>query len=529
MEAESLVSNQEVRSLVDQGCKAQRQLARYGTEQIAIIVSAMVDAVRNAIEHLSRLEVGETGRGNVESKMARTCFVLDHIVDDMKQIKCHGIVGHEAERKLFEIAVPLGLIAAVLPICAPTSTAIFKAILAVNNRNCIVFAAPEGTMRCVQETIRILTSAAQEKGAPVGTLSCFTYTDEVSLEHLMAAREIDFILATSTSSVANLANRSGKPNISVTESNTPVYIDHNASVIHAVRCILTSREFDFGMAYGSEEFILVHQSLYGQTLDEFKKQRAHLLSDKEATMLLQLLSHPDVLVGHSAHQISRMAGFSISPDARALILPIESDTVCDVLYQPKCAPILPVYPVKNWEIACEKCLDILHMAGKGHTLVVHTIDSDIIMEFGVQIPAARILVNAPATQGVMGWATGLVASLTLGTGSQSGCITTDNIATRHFFQTKKVTTLHDDFPLWGDDVRVSSNLIQLNIEEDVAKPSGKAIPWNYFSPPRPQISGGITPSVPNANVNTKPVFSISPTVPSPPPLSSNRQTWPRKK
>lgn len=503
------IAIQEVRSLVAQGKAAQRQLALAPHEEIARIVARMLEKGRRASEDLARLEAGETGRGNLTSKIACHRLMLSSIERTAGSVQCEGIVSHDPRRKVYQIAVPLGLIAAIVPYRSPTATAIAQAIMAVRAGNCVVFAAPTGALRCVEETVKLLQSAAEEAGAPKGCLSCLGRVDDGSLDELLHCREVDFVLATSDDGTVARVNRCGKPNISVGDSNTPVYIDRSAGIAHAVRCILSSQEFDFGMAYGAEEFLCVHAAVYDETIAELQREGGHLASDEEAGKISALISgHASDISGRSAQQIARMAGIGVPPGTSALLIPV-AEIGNNPLCRPKSAPVLGLSAVKNWEVACAYSLKILNIAGGGHTVAVHTTDPDMVLEFASQMPVARILVNAPAAQGAMGWATGLPPSTTLGTGSKGGCITTDNIGLRHFFQLKRVASLKEEFPLWQPGLPE----LDLTSVKDVAP--GR---WSVPLPPKADVRE--TPAKAKAMCWSREV--------PPPPLSAG-QMWPRKK
>ena len=463
---------QQVYNLVKKARGAQKQLASYSQQQIDAIVAAMAKAGGAASESLARLAVEETGMGRLESKVAKNRFAVTEVYQSIRHLKTTGIINYDTSQQCYEIAEPVGVIAAVIPTTNPTSTVLFKALIAIKARNSIVFAPHPRAVRCTAQTIAVINAAALQAGAPAGCLECLDKVSLQATQQLMHHDDVDLILATGGPGLVKAAYQSGKPALGVGAGNTPAYIDRSANIIHAVRCIVESQMFDYGTVCSSEQSVIVDEPVQQAVIAEFQNQGGYLLSPQQVEALNEVVMHDNrmnpKIVGQPAVRIAAMAGLAVPENTTVLLAPLSGVGADYPLSREKLAPILAYYQAKGWEAACELCLRLLNLEGIGHTLAVHATNPDIIMEFGLQKPVARIIVNAPTAQGGVGLATNLLPSMTLGCGTEGGNITSDNISSRHLINIKRVAAIRSDFPLWPDQRRIPEELTRLELTEQVS-------------------------------------------------------------
>ncbi len=471
MDIKDLAGIQEVHSLVAKAKIAQEKLSDYSQQQIDQIITAMAKAGNQAAEHLARIAAGETGMGRVESKIAKNRFASTEVFSSIINLKTVGILGFNAKQQCYEIAEPVGVVAAVIPTTNPTSTAIFKSLISVKSRNTVIFAPHPKAIHCTAETVKILNDAAVAAGAPQDCLQCITQVSLAVTQELMTHPDIDFILATGGPGLVKAAYQSGKPAIGVGQGNAPVYIDRSANLAYSARCVVESKTFDYGTICSSEQSILLDQPIYQAALAEFKKLNAYLLSKEELEKLSRYAilydrMNPDV-VGQSAFKIAEKAGISVPSNTTVLLGEVDGVGPKYALSHEILAPILAVYKVSDWKEGCSKGKELLDFEGIGHTFVVHATNPDVILQFGLQKPVSRLIVNAPSSQGGVGLATRLVPSLTLGCGTEGGNITSDNISAHHLINIKRVAAIRADFPLWGRERSINQEMAQLRLTEDV--------------------------------------------------------------
>ena len=459
----------DVHRMVQQAAEAYQKLKHYSQEEIDRVVGAMAQAAWDSSEHLARLAAGETGMGRVESKIAKNRFAAGDVYQSIKDMKTTGVIRYDEQRNCYEIAEPVGVVAAIIPTTNPTSTVIFKALISIKSRNSVVFAPHPKAVRCIAEAVKVMKNAAIRAGAPEGCLECLIDVSLPATQELMKHPDVNFILATGGPGLVKAAYQSGKPAIGVGQGNTPAYIDRSANVAHAVRCIVESQMFDFGTICSSEQSVVVDAPVYDSVVAEFRRNKAYFLSEEEVVRLSAVVIQNDrmnpEIVGRPAFQIAKQARISVPSNTSVLLAPLHGVGKDYPLSKEKLAPVLAFYRVKNWEQGCSICTELLHFEGMGHSLAVHATNTDVIMEFGLQKPTSRILVNTPTAQGGVGLATGLVPSMTLGCGTQGGNITSDNISAHHLFNIKRVVAIRKDFPLWEKPRSVDVALTKLEIQE----------------------------------------------------------------
>src|SRR5437870_3900020 len=438
-----LQSVQEARNLLQAAHEAWLKFEHFSEDQVERILAEISKAGIASAEALARMAVEETGYGNVEHKTLKNLFCADNVYRAIRPMKTVGIVNEDKEKKVFEVASPIGVIAAIIPSTNPTSTAIYKALISLKGRNVIVFSPHPSAMRCINETSRLMAEAAERAGAPKGVIACMKYPTTEGTQELMKHPLTSLILATGGTGLVKAAYSAGKPAFGVGPGNVPTYIEKTADISKAVRDILTGRCFDNGTLCSSEQSIVCDEAVKDAALDELKKQGAYVCNAQEKAQLERTIQTPrrtlnTKIVGKSAVRIAEMAGFSVPPDTRALIAHADGVGPDHPMSMEKLSPILALYVVRDWREGCAKCIEILNFGGLGHTLSVHTKDEQVVREFGLRKPAFRICVNTPAALGAVGYTTNLFPSMTLGCGAAGGNITSDNISPLHLINLKRV-------------------------------------------------------------------------------------------
>jgi acetaldehyde dehydrogenase (acetylating) len=441
-----LVSIQEARELVARAAAAQKKYARFSQEQVDAVVDACAAAAAEAVEPLARLAVEETGYGNVPDKIIKNQLGAVEVHKRIRGMKTVGILRHDAEKGIVEVASPLGVVAAIIPTTNPTSTAIYKTLISLKARNGVVASPHPNARRCICEAMALLARAAYKAGAPEGLIGCMSDPTVQGTQELMRLRDVGVILATGGAGLVRQAYSSGRPAYGVGPGNVPAYIERTADVREAVANIIAGKTFDYGTICSSEQAIVVDEAIRDQALEECRKQGAHFLSAEEAAivgaMVLDPVRHvPNAkIVGQPATKLAVMAGITVPPETRVLIARLEPDQVGRdfPLSAEKLSPILAFYCVANTAAAIDLCTRLLHFGGAGHTAAVHTQNEAVAREFGSAVPAFRVAVNTSAVHGSIGYSTNLFPAMTLGCGSPGGNITSDNIGPQHLMNVKRI-------------------------------------------------------------------------------------------
>ncbi|WP_036747038.1 acetaldehyde dehydrogenase (acetylating) [Paenibacillus sp. UNC451MF] len=437
-----LQSIQEVRNYLQEAKTAQKQLETMSQQQIDAIVEAMAQVAEKEAERLGMLAVEETGFGNPADKAAKNRFVAADVYEAIKDMPTVGIIRKDEQLKVWEIAQPVGIVAAIIPSTNPTSTVLFKCMISIKSRNAIVISPHPSALRCSREAARLMQQAAQDAGAPAGIIHCLTQPTLEASAELMKHKLTDVILATGGTAMVKAAYSSGKPAYGVGPGNVPVYIHSSADISKAVRQILQSKTFDYGTICASEQALVVDQAIKPQLIQELKQQGAYFLNEQDKQNIESILMigkglNPKV-VGRSPSVIAGMVGISIPTEARVLIAEETAVGPAHPFSMEKLSPLLALYTVSDWREGCRRCIELLELGGLGHTLGIHCEDDTVIEAFGLEKPASRIVVNAGTTFGGIGATTGIMPSLTLGCGSFGNNITSDNIGPQHLLNIKRL-------------------------------------------------------------------------------------------
>nr|WP_209659916.1 acetaldehyde dehydrogenase (acetylating) [Acetoanaerobium pronyense] len=436
-----LRSVQEARDLARLGKIAANKIATYTNEQIDKILQSMVKAAKENAVCLAKMAVEETGFGKFEDKTYKNHMASVMLYDSIKDMKTIGIINEDVNQKTMEIAEPMGLLMGIVPSTNPTSTAIFKAMIAIKSRNAIVFSPHPSALKCTLEAVKIVHDAAVEAGAPENIISCISLPSIQATNELMKHKDIALIIATGGPGMVKASYSAGKPALGVGAGNSPAYIERTANIEKAVRNIMASKTFDNGTICASEQSIIVEECNRDAVIAEFKKQGGYFMTSEETSKVCKLLFKDGhtmnaKCVGRSADVIAKAAEISIPEGTRVLI-----GEQCGVgpdypLSYEKLTTVLGFYTVKDWHEACELSIELLQN-GIGHTMSLHTEDRDIVLKF-TQKPAARILVNTGSAQGGTGASTSLMPSFTLGCGTWGGSSTSENVTPLHLINIKRV-------------------------------------------------------------------------------------------
>jgi acetaldehyde dehydrogenase (acetylating) len=438
-----LESVQEARALLQEAHQAWLKFEHFNEDQVErILLEISKTGIANA-ESLAKLAVEETGYGTVEHKTLKNLFCADDVYRAIRPMKTVGIVSEDKERKVFEVASPIGVVAAIIPSTNPTSTTIYKALIALKGRNVVVFSPHPSAARCINETARLLAEAAERAGAPRGVICCMKTSTMEGTQELMKHPLTSLILATGGTGLVRAAYSAGKPAFGVGPGNVPTYVEKTADVPKAVRDILTGKCFDNGTLCSSEQSIVCDEAVKDAVLSELRKQGAHVCNAQEKAQLERTVQTPrrtlnTKIVGKSAVKIAEIAGFTVPSSTRALVAHAEGVGPDYPISMEKLSPTLGFYVVRDWQEGCAKCIEILNFGGLGHTLSLHTKDEEVVRQFGLRKPAFRICVNTPAALGAVGYTTNLFPSMTLGCGAAGGNITSDNISPLHLINLKRV-------------------------------------------------------------------------------------------
>jgi len=438
-----LASIREARALARLAHEARPILAELSQEQIDAIVDAMAAAVTPHAEALARLAVEETGYGVVADKIQKNLFASEKVYRFIRPMKTVGVIRRDEGRRVIEIAEPFGVVAAVVPSTNPTSTTIYKILIAIKARCPIVISPHPAAVRCISRTTEILHEAARRAGAPDGAISWMRSVTLEGTQELMKHRDVAVILATGGMGLVRAAYSSGKPAYGVGPGNAPAYIERTADVAKAVSDVTTGKTFDNGVLCSSENSVVVDEAIAEEVRREFVRQHGYFLAPPEieavgkALVTPQRLPNP-ALVGKAATAIAQQAGVTVPADTRVLLAELAGVGREYPLSIEKLCPVLSFYVVKDWREGCERCKQILRYGGMGHTMAIHSRNEAVILEFGLKKPAFRIVVNTPTTHGAIGLTTGLDPALTLGCGGYGGNITSDNITPMHLLNVKRL-------------------------------------------------------------------------------------------
>ena len=433
---------------------AQKKFATYTQEQVDEIFKQAAIAANNARIPLAKMAVEESGMGIVEDKVIKNHFASEYIYNKFKDLKTCGVIERDEAFGFTKIAEPIGVIAAVVPTTNPTSTAIFKALIALKTRNGIIFSPHPRAKKCTIAAAKVVLDAAVKAGAPEGIIG---WVDEPTVEISgIVMKEADIILATGGPGMVKAAYSSGKPAIGVGPGNTPALIDDSADVKMAVNSILLSKTFDNGTICASEQSVIAVDSVYNQVKKEFEDRGAYILKKDEVAKVGSVIlingSLNANIVGQPAYKIAQLAGVTVPETAKVLIGEVESVGLEEPFAHEKLSPVLALYRGKNFDDAFAKAVTLVEHGGIGHTSVLYADEmmaKDKIAKFSAGMKTARTLINTPSSHGAIGdlYNFKLNPSLTLGCGSWGGNSVSENVGPQHLLNVKSVAERRENM-LW---------------------------------------------------------------------------------
>ena len=405
----------------------------------------MVLAGLQQVQYLARLAIEETRLGVLEDKVLKNMVATEFVYNYVRDKRTVGAIREFPERGLIEVAEPIGVIFSLTPITNPTSTVLFKCIMAIKTRNAVIFSPHPNAWRCCSEAVRIMYEAAVKHGAPEGVFSCLESHDLHDNAYLMRHKDVGLIDATGGPGAVKAAYSSGKPALGVGAGNTPVYLEKTADLDMAVVDIITSKTFDNGTICASEQTVVIDDEIYDLVLKKFADLGSHICNEQETALLARTVIDPatgfmqPMVVGQKATDIARAVGLSVKPNAKLLIAPIQGVGRDHPLSAEKLCPVLAVYRAKSVDEALRVCVDVNHAGGLGHTAVIFSSNDDIIRRFSEAVNAGRIIVNSPGSIGALGGVyNDMVPTFSFGCGTGGGNSTTDNVNVYHYLNIKRV-------------------------------------------------------------------------------------------
>ena len=436
-----LISVQQARDLVEAAHRSQLEIAKFDQAKIDRICEAMSKAALREAARLGAIAVEETGFGIPDDKREKNRFAAEDVWNYFRGLRTVGVVSESKD--VVEIASPRGVVAGIVPSTNPTSTAIFKVLIAIKSRNAIVLSPHPSAAKCINETVRVMREAGIKEGLPADAVVCMTTATIEGTEALMKHKQTAVILATGGIGLVRAAYSSGKPAFGVGPGNVPVFIERTANVPKAVQDILTGKTFDNGTICASEQAVVCDAPIEQAVRDQFKAQGGYFVSPAEAEQLGKVVATPQrslnsAIVGKSVEVIAKLAGINVPPGTRCIMVDVGGVGRDFPLSMEKLSPILAFYVVDGITRGAERSYEILRYGGMGHTAGVHTRSREAAVRFGAEMPASRITVNTPTTHGAIGFSTALPPSMTLGCGSWGGNVTSDNVSPLHLLDIKRV-------------------------------------------------------------------------------------------
>ena len=446
---------QELTARIKQLREAQKKFATYTQEQVdEIFRQAALAANHNRIK-LAKMAVEETGMGIVEDKVVKNNFAAEYIYNQYKNMKTCGVLEEDKTSGITKVAEPIGVISAIVPTTNPTSTAIFKCLIALKTRNAIIISPHPRAKNSTIEAAKIVLEAAVKAGAPEGIIG---WIDQPSVELSQnVMRESDIILATGGPAMVKAAYSSGRPALGVGAGNTPAIIDESAHIKMAVNSILLSKTFDNGVICASEQSIIVLEEVYDEVKRELAERGAYILKGEEIDKVRKIILNEKGglnadMVGQSACKIAKMAGVNVPETAKVLVGEVTSVELEEPFSHEKLSPVLAMYKAKSFEEALDKADRLIELGGMGHTSILYTDqlkNRDRVLTFGERMKTARTLINMPAAQGAIGdlFNFKLAPSLTLGCGSWGGNSVSENVGPKHLINVKSIAERRENM-LW---------------------------------------------------------------------------------
>ncbi len=438
-----LLSIQQARILAEDAFAAQKKLAAFSQEQLDAIVECVADAVESEAEALAVLSYEETDYGRWQDKVVKNRFVCRYVREQLRGMRCVGVIGENPEKRMLDIGVPVGVIAALCPVTSPVATTVHNTLLAIKSGNAIIFAPHPRAMKSIGRVLEVMTQAAESCGLPKGCIAALRTVTKSGTRELMNHAATSLVMVTGVPGMLQDALGAKKPVIYGGTGNGPAFIERSADIGQAVRDVIASKTFDNGIAPSAEQSLVVDSCISQEVKRALVENGAYFMSEEESHQLMALFFCPDGrrkpgTVGLPASVLAKRAGITVPGDVTVLIAERKYVSAADPYSRELLAPVLGYYTEDDWEHACEKCIELLLHERNAHTLVIHSKNEEVIRLFALKKPVGRLLVNTPAAFGGIGATTNLFPSMILGSGSAGYGITSENVSPMQLIYTRKV-------------------------------------------------------------------------------------------
>jgi acetaldehyde dehydrogenase (acetylating) len=447
-----LRSVQEARRLAVACRTAQREFATASQTEVDRVCAAMADAVYRDATRLGAMAHEETGYGVAAHKRIKIEFASKTVWESIRDIPTVGVLRRDPEKRVVEIGWPVGVIVGLCPSTNPNSTAVYKVLISVKARNGCIIAPHPSAKRCTYEAVRLMIEAGERAGMPKGLVACMQEVSLQGSQELMRHHATSLILATGGTPMVRAAHSTGKPALGVGPGNVPVYVDRSADVLAAAEAIVNSKSFDCSTICATEQSVVADEPIAGALRVEMERLGAHWVGPADKTALERALftsagGMNPAAVGKTPQQLAQLAGIEVPAHARILVAELSRVGREEPISAEKLTTVLGWYVEKGWRAGCDRAVELLRFGGAGHSLVIHATDDDIILTFGIEKPAFRILVNTWGSLGAIGVTTGVMPAMTLAPGGIGGAVVSDNITVTNLLNVKRLAyPLHDPPP-----------------------------------------------------------------------------------
>ncbi len=475
-----LRSIQQARHLAERCRVAQREFANASAATVDAVCEAVSRAAFDAATRLAEMANAETGYGVAQHKVLKNQFAARNVWEAIRDVSTVGVIERDEKKKLVVIAEPMGVVAALTPSTNPTSTAIFKTLIALKGRNGIVISPHPSAAKCTAEASAIVARAAESAGAPTGLVSCLDGSSYAGTEELMRHYAVNVILATGGGPMVRAAHSTGKPAYGVGPGNVPAWVDRSADIDKAARDLVNSKSFDCSLICATEQTVVADQIIAAELRSRMEAEGAYWVPDAHLKPLAELLFHPDGRintrsVGQTAVSLAKMIGMELPAGTRVLVVPLEGVGKDHPFSREKLTSVLGFAAVDGPQRGLELCIEILRFGGDGHSAVIHSRDKVQVEQMALKLPAFRIVVNSMSTLGSVGYTCGFMPSMTLGTGGMGGAVVGDNITVTHLINRKRVAWELQPYspsgtPARGEPTAIAASTVgEPNMDEIVAR------------------------------------------------------------
>lgn len=463
---------QQARRLAESCRAAQREFASASAATVEAVCEAASRAAFDAATRLAEMANVETGYGVAQDKVLKNQFAARNVWESIRNVPTVGVIERDEAKKMVVIAEPMGVVAALTPSTNPTSTAIFKSLIALKGRNGIVISPHPSAAKCTAEAVAIIARAAESAGAPAGLVSCLDGSSYAGTQELMRHYAVTVILATGGGPMVRAAHSTGKPAYGVGPGNVPAWVDRSADIDKAARDLVNSKSFDCSLICATEQAVVADQPIAAQLRKRMEDEGAYWVPDAYLKPLAALLFHPDGAintrsVGQTAASLAKTVGMDLPAGKRVLVVPLEGVGKDHPFSREKLTSVLGFTAVDGAQKGVDLCVSILRFGGDGHSAVIHSRDIGQVEAMALKLPAFRIIVNSMSTLGSVGYTCGFMPSMTLGTGGIGGAVVGDNITVTHLINRKRVAWELQPYTPSVSQARIQSAAVATAGEPDI--------------------------------------------------------------